>query len=93
MLSGITENTSPHCTSRETRSAPSSKLQERAFRGKIDAAHLPEVAVAELARRTGAGGSRRPREPETRGSEFLAQFSPSGFAFGLLRTEVLMTEL
>jgi hypothetical protein len=85
--SRVSQNTRPpHCSSRETAGAPpNSKLQARAFRGKIDAAHRPEVAVAELAPRTRAGGSRRPREPETRGSEFPAQVSPSGFAFGLLR--------
>lgn len=94
MLSGIAENTSPHCMSRELSGAPpSSKLQAPAFRGKIDAAHLPEVAVADPAPRVRAGASRRPLELETRGSEFLARFSPSGLAFGLLRTDVHMTEL
>lgn len=68
MLSGITENTSPHCTLRETAGVPptSKQLQAPAFRGKTDAADLPEVAVAELAPRAMAGAWPRPRKSKTR---------------------------
>lgn len=67
MLSGITENTSPHCTFRETTGVPPSckQMQAPAFRGKTDAADLPEVAVAELAPRAMAGAWRRSRKPKT----------------------------
>lgn len=67
MLSGITENTSPHCTFWERAGVPPSckQLQEPAFRGKTDAADLPEVAVAELAPRAVAGSWRRPHKPKT----------------------------
>lgn len=95
MLSGITENTAPHSAFRETAgvSPTCESLQALAFGGKIDAADLPEVAVAELAPRACAAAARRPCEPKTRRSELVAHSSPSGLAFGLLRTEALMTEL
>lgn len=67
-------------------------MQTRAFRGKIDSAHLPEVAVAELVSRAWTGAWRL-REPKARGSEWVARSLPSVFLVYLLRTEVLMTEV
>lgn len=93
MLPNITEKISPHSTfKKKAGGLPSFKLQTPAFRGKVDAAHLPEVAVAELAPWAWAGAS-RPRELKARGSELVALSSLAGFAFGLLGTEVLMTEV